>query len=100
MVAMAASHCASSSSAFLGLPLGKGGRRFGNDSCAFVANAKPAPVSAARSTRRLLGGSSRNRRRSRKATKSSSAAVLAPDEPSGGHERRRRRTRGWWRWTT
>ncbi|KAK3155969.1 hypothetical protein QOZ80_2AG0101140 [Eleusine coracana subsp. coracana] len=79
MAAMAASHCASSSSAFLGLQLSKCGRRYGNNSCSFVANAKPAPVSAAldQETPRR----SRNRR-FRKATKSSSAAVLAPDEPA------------------
>ncbi|TVU33493.1 hypothetical protein EJB05_25316 [Eragrostis curvula] len=86
MAAMAASHCASSSSAFPGLALSNGGRRYSN-SCSFVTNAKPAPVSATldKETAAAKPRSSRNRR-SRKATKSDSTAVLAPDEPEAKNE--------------
>ncbi|PUZ73996.1 hypothetical protein GQ55_1G030500 [Panicum hallii var. hallii] len=82
MTAMAAPHCASTSSAFLGLPQGNGGRRQGN-SCRFVANARLATVSATldKETAAAKPRKSRNRR-SRKATKSESTALLAPDEPA------------------
>ncbi|KAL6629805.1 hypothetical protein ACP70R_029570 [Stipagrostis hirtigluma subsp. patula] len=84
MAAMAASHCASSSSAFLGLPLSNGKQRYGNYSRCFVANAKAAPVSA--TLDKETAGAAKPRRsrnrRSRKATKSGSTALLAADEPA------------------
>jgi len=83
MAAMAAPHCAFTSSAFLGLPRGNGRRRHGNgNSCRFVANAcRLAPVSATLDKETAAARSRRSRsRRSRKATKSESTALLAPDD--------------------
>ena len=78
---MAAAHCASTSSAFLGLPRGNGRRR---NSCRFVANARLVPVSATLDKETAAAKPRRSRnRRSRKATKSESTALLAPvDEPA------------------
>ncbi|CAN6247240.1 unnamed protein product [Urochloa humidicola] len=79
---MAAPHCASTSSAFLGLPHSNGGRRHGN-SCRFVASARAAPVSATLDKETAAAAAKPRRsqnRRSRKATKSGSAAVLSPDD--------------------
>jgi E1A/CREB-binding protein len=80
MAAMAAPHCASSSSAFLGLPRSDGGRRYGN-SCRFAANARLATVSATLD-KETAAAKPRRSRRPRKATKSGSTALLAPDEPA------------------
>ncbi|XP_039788115.1 protein HIGH CHLOROPHYLL FLUORESCENCE PHENOTYPE 173, chloroplastic-like isoform X1 [Panicum virgatum] len=77
---MAAAHCASTSSAFLGLPRGNGRRR---NSCRFVANARLVPVSATLDKETAAAKPRRSRnRRSRKATKSESTALLAADEPA------------------
>jgi len=77
---MAAAHCASTSSAFLGLPRGNGRRR---NSCRFVANARLVPVSATLDKETAAAKPRRSRnRRSRKATKSESTALLAAAEPA------------------
>jgi len=77
---MAAAHCVSTSSAFLGLPRGNGRRR---NSCRFVANARLVPVSATLDKETAAAKPRRSRnRRSRKATKSESTALLAADEPA------------------
>lgn len=81
---MAAPHCASSSTAFLGLPRSDSGRRYGN-SCRFPAsaNTRLATVSATLDKETAAAKPRRSRnRRPRKATKSSSTALLAPDEPA------------------
>ncbi|CAL4971500.1 unnamed protein product [Urochloa decumbens] len=85
----AAAHCASTSSAFLGLPHSNVRRRHGN-SCRFAANARTAPVSATLDKETAVAAAkprrSRNRR-PRKATKSESTAVLAPDDEPAAEAR-------------
>ncbi|CAD6248139.1 unnamed protein product [Miscanthus lutarioriparius] len=79
---MAAPHCASSSSAFLGLPRSDDGRRYGN-SCRFASTTRLATVSATLDKETAAAKPRRTRnRRPRKATKSGSTALLAPDEPA------------------
>ncbi|CAL5024100.1 unnamed protein product [Urochloa decumbens] len=85
---MAATHCASTSSAFFGLPHSNVRRRHGN-SCRFSANTRAAaPVSATLDKETAKAPRRSRNRRSRKATKSESTAVLAPDNDEPAAEAR------------